>query len=142
MRRILLAGAIATALAVLIAGFAIPALAHGGSEGSGTETLSPEDWEAMHEACLNSDWEGMLEEMEQFHEQYFTGMPCFGTANTGTDGGGQTPGPGWDGMMGEGWDSHMGDGYGGMMGEGGYGHMGGGYGGGYGGHMGGGMMGW
>ncbi len=133
MRRILLAGAIATALAVLIAGFAIPALAHGGSEGSGTETLNPEDWEAMYEACLNGDWEGMLEEMEEFHEQFFTGMPCFGTANTGPDGESQTPGPGWDGIMGEGWYDHMGGGYGGSYG----GHMGGGMMGGWGG-----MMGW
>jgi hypothetical protein len=106
---------------VLITGFAIPALAHGGSEDYQTQPPSEEGWEAMYEACLNGDWEGMLVEMEQF----FTDMPCFGAANTGPDDGSQTPGPGWDGMMGEGW----------------YGQTGGGYAGGYGGHMGGGMMG-
>jgi len=107
MKRILVVGLIAASLA---AGFAVPAFAHCGA-GNVTET-TPSDgerWQQMYESCINGDWEGMLEAMDDVHGGNFDGMPCYRTGSDSDAGetsqgswhmGGGTMHGGWGGMMG------------------------------------------
>jgi hypothetical protein len=95
MKKVLVVCLIAAALA---AGFAVPAFALGGT-GNGTQT-PPSDqagWQAMYQACINGDWEGMLGAMDEVHGADFSGMPCFGATGAGSSWAGNVGG---GGMMG------------------------------------------
>ena len=99
MKKILVIGLIITTLG-LLAGSAIPVLAHGPEDGETTLTDN-EAWNTMYEGCQSGDWEKMAEGAEKFHGTY------------GFDGTGQDSSNGWEGMMGSGTGGWMG---GGMMG--------------------------
>ena len=105
MKRILLVGLIIAALS-LAAGFAVPVLAHGPTEGD-SETPDQGTWQAMHEACEEGDWEAMVEAAEEVHED-LDYAPCHGYESPSSEEGSPNS---WDGTMG----GHMG-GWGGMMG--------------------------
>jgi len=98
MKRILLVGLV---VASIVAGFAIPAFAHG-LQGGEAAPADQDAWESMHEACETGDWEAMAEAAEEVHGEDFGDMPCHGDGDNR-----------WDGMGG-----HMGRGMmgGGMMG--------------------------
>ena len=117
MRKTLAVSTIIVALGAVVAAFAVPALAHSGPDGDRTAPPNQEAWDTMYDACVNGDWEGMVEAMEDV----FGDMPCFG-GDYYTPNGEETqaPGAGWGGGSTGGWSGHMG---GGMMGGWG-GHMG------------------
>ena len=100
MKRILLIGLLVVALS-LIAGFAVPAFAHGPAEGD-SATPEQDTWWEMHEACEEGDWDAMVEAAEEVHEDLGY-APCHGY---------DYPAP-EDGSPGR-WGGHMG-GWGGMM---------------------------
>jgi hypothetical protein len=103
MKRILLIGLLVVALS-LIAGFAVPAFAHGPAEGD-SATPEQDTWWEMHEACEKGDWDAMAEAAEEYHEGPGY-APCHGDYAASED----EELSGWGGMMG----GHMG-GWGGMM---------------------------
>ena len=105
MKRYLLVGLIIAALS-LAAGFAIPAFAHGPTEGD-SETPDQEPWQVMHEACEGGDWDAMIEAADEAHGDlgYAT---CHGYDYRASEDGSPNS---WDGAMG----GHMG-GWGSMMG--------------------------
>ena len=103
MKRILLIGLLVVALS-LIAGFAVPAFAHGPTEGD-SATQEQDTWWEMHEACEEGDWDAMVEAAEEAHEDLGY-APCHGDYSASED----EELSGWGGMMG----GHMG-GWGGMM---------------------------
>jgi len=105
MKRILLVGLIVAALS-LTAGFAVPVLAHGPTEGD-SGTPDQETWQAMHDACENGDWDAMVEAAEEVHEDLGY-APCHGHDYPASEDGSRSS---WRGTMG----GHMG-GWGGMMG--------------------------
>ena len=105
MKRILLASVIIVALSIA-AGFAIPVLAHGPTEGD-SETPDQGTWQAMHEACEEGDWETMLEAAEEVHEGLGY-APCHGNEYPSSEEGSPNN---WESTMG----GHMG-GWNGMMG--------------------------
>lgn len=102
MKRILLVG-LTIAVLSLGTGFAIPALAHGPTEGD-SETTDYGTWQVMHEACEEGDWEAMVEAAEEAHGEDFSSMPYHDEDDYSSNNG-------WGGMMGGGM---MGGGWGGM----------------------------
>ncbi len=114
MKKILIAGLVGASLAILVAGFAIPAFAHGPVSGE-TAPADRVAWGAMYEACISGDWEEIAEAMEEIHDQYVASMPCYNYGYGAPEEGIQAPSPGWGsdgGYMGGG----MMGGSGGMMG--------------------------
>ena len=66
INRFLLVGLVVAILGVLIASFASPIFAH--SPGGGRATMPDgEDWEEMHQACENDDYEAMGEWHAEYH---------------------------------------------------------------------------
>ena|SRR4030067_1798432 len=102
MRKFLLVTLLTAAAALLAVLFVVPAFAQGGE---GTIPEGQETWQAMHEACVNGDWQAMIDAMQEMHPD--GDMPCLNNGNGGTGGG----------MMGGDW-SGMHGGRGGMMGGG------------------------
>jgi len=95
LKRILLVAVVLAALGVLVAGFAIPAFAHGPEVGDVT-TAGDEAWEAMHQACEDGNWEAMAQAAEEVHGEDFDSMPCHGDGSNDWGMGGHMGG----GMMG------------------------------------------
>ena len=58
MKKLLLIGSIVLVLGLLIIGFTMPLFAQGPDNSRATPE-NDEAWEAMHEACENSDWEAI-----------------------------------------------------------------------------------
>lgn len=83
------------ALLSLIIFAAVPALAHGPSDGETDDGT----WNAMYEACENGDYQAMADAAEEYHETYDN--HCF-VEDAADD---------WDGHMG----GMMGGGWSGMM---------------------------
>jgi len=75
MKKLLLIGSIVLVLGLLIAGFTTPIFAHSPDDGGATPA-NEEAWEAVHEACEDSDWEAMTEAAEEVHGDDFDYMPC------------------------------------------------------------------
>jgi len=106
MKKLLVIGLVVIIIG-LLAGFAVPALAHGPEDGETTPT-DQETWEAMHEACEDGDWDAMAEAAEEVHGEDFDSMPCH-------DEGGDSSDDHWGGMGGHMGGGMMGGGWGGMM---------------------------
>ncbi len=104
MKRFLVIGSVVLVVGLIVAGFAIPTLAHG-PEGEDTP-INQEAWEAMHEACENGDWEAMAEAAEEAHGEDGDHM-----------GGGMMGGNMGGSMMGDGWGGSISRTLGGMMGS-------------------------
>jgi hypothetical protein len=110
MKKFLLIGSIVAAL-TLLAGVAIPVLAHGPAD----EELTMENWEAwetMHETCEEGDWEAMAEIAEEIHGEDASSMPCHGEGDYSSEEENRVPSGGWrdmgSGMMGGNWGGMMG----------------------------------
>jgi hypothetical protein len=110
MKRILMVIAI---VGLLVAGFAIPAYAHG-TDGEESIATNQETWETMMEACETGDWEAMVEVAEEVHGRGLGYMPHYSDYYAPEEGD-RNPANRWCGMgghtdrdmMGEEIDDHM-----------------------------------
>jgi len=100
MKKLLLLGSIVLVLGLLIAG-STAIFAHGPDD---SEAIAPngEAWSAMHEACINGDWEKMAEAAKEFHGEDFEYMPHHGYYDRDHRYGHNHQQYGWGGHMGRG----------------------------------------